>query len=195
MPPSPTRWHEAPEVKAVADRLIPLYHPHLDTYAAQIRYLFRTPPQHRAGKTVWGKAHLLTGLPAHLAQVGRSDAEPDLFLMEIALWIWLDITPAQQEALVDHELEHFKVDTQDDGAISKVLQPHDIEEFDATVARHGTWKPDLVRFAKALSAGPDASTASDALMNPADDEIGQMLEVARKSEHDAISDILRRARG
>jgi hypothetical protein len=194
--PIPVRWSEAPEVQAVADRLIPLYHVHLQTFDAEIRYVFRSEIQRKETKEIWGKAHLVTGMNAYLAQPDASRREDTLFVLEIAKPIWDRITPSQQEALVDHELEHFQIEVKEDGTLAKYLLPHSIEEFDCIVARHGAWRPDIVRFAKALSAGPDAAPpASDALVNLADGEIEAILESVRLSNAQSISDALRRARG
>ena len=58
-----------------------------------------------------------------------------------------DATPAQQDALLDHELQHFTVQTDQDGGIATddqhrpklKLRPHDVDLgwFEAVARRHG----------------------------------------------------------
>ncbi len=122
MPREPTRWIEAPEVKAIADRLIPRYHSHLRSWSEEIRYAFRDEAQVSKGRTVWGKAHKISGLACYLAT--NAPGEPnafedtpappaDMFVMEIAADIWERLNDRQREALVDHELCHFTIDFDD----------------------------------------------------------------------------------
>jgi hypothetical protein len=158
MPKDPTRWIEAPEVKDIADRLIPKYHAHLRSWAEEIRYVFRNEAQVSKGRTVWGKAHKITGLAAYMmfnspGDLNSFDEVPqraDAFVMEIAHDIWKQLTPKQQQALVDHELMHFTIEMDDNAGLVRGIRGHDVEEFREVVERHGAWKPDLAEFAEAL---------------------------------------------
>jgi hypothetical protein len=159
LPKDPTRWIEAPEVKDIADRLIPKYHAHLRSWAEEIRYVFRNEAQVSKGRTVWGKAHKIAGLPCYLATNAPGDLNAfddvppppaDMFVMEIAADIWAKLTPKQQEALVDHELMHFTIEMDDNAGLVRGIRGHDVEEFSAIAERHGAWKPDLAEFAEAL---------------------------------------------
>jgi hypothetical protein len=159
MPKDPARWIEAPEVKDIADRLIPKYHSHLMSWAEEIRYVFRNEAQVSKGKTVWGKAHKIAGLPCYLAtnapgDINAFDDVPpppaDMFVMEIAFPIWEKLTEKQRVALVDHELLHFTIAFDDNDGLVRGLRAHDIEEFREIAERYGAWKPDLAEFAEAL---------------------------------------------
>jgi hypothetical protein len=149
------RWREAPEVRVIANRLIPLYHDHLVGYEDEIRYLFRDVAQRTRGAVVWAKAHLVSGMTAYFAQ-GTSDSfadpemEPNLFVMEVALPIWQDLTDRQKDALVDHELIHFAIEENELLGPIRTIRPHDVEEFTAIASRYGAWRPALERFADAL---------------------------------------------
>jgi hypothetical protein len=159
MPKDPTRWIEAPEVKDMAERLIPKYHAHLRSWAEEIRYVFRNEAQVSKGRTVWGKAHKITGMPCYLATNAPGDANAfddvppppaDMFVMEVAADIWEKLTARQREALVDHELMHFTIEMDDNAGLVRGIRGHDVEEFREVVERHGAWKPDLAEFAEAL---------------------------------------------
>ena len=177
MPREPTRWIEAPEVKAIAERLIPRYHSHLRSWSEEIRYAFRDEAQVSKGRTVWGKAHKITGLACYLAT--NAPGEPnafedtpappaDMFVMEIAADVWERLNCRQRQALVDHELCHFTIDFDDNAGLVRGIRGHDVEEFSEIAERHGAWKPDLAEFAEALQlsllsvpAGPGAAGFAD----------------------------------
>lgn len=128
-----TAYYPAPEVEKVARLLIDEHHP--DLTDADIVYVFRDPPAKTGGKEQWGKARKITGLNAYLAE------HHAFLVVEIALDIWKSLTPAEQHALVDHELCHCDWDPHHGPSIV----PHDIEEFVAVVSRHGLWNPEVNR--------------------------------------------------
>lgn len=170
MPKDPTRWIEAPEVKDIAERLIPKHHAHLRSWAEEIRYVFRKEAQVSKGRAVWGKAHKITGLPCYLAtnapgDVNAFDDTPppsaDMFVMEIAHDIWTRLTPKQQEALVDHELMHFTIEMDDNAGVVRGIRGHDVEEFSAIAQRHGAWRPDLIEFADAMQLSLISAVETD----------------------------------
>jgi hypothetical protein len=122
----PVQFRNAPEVKEIAEAIIPEHHPHLDD--AVISYIFRSEHEERNGRTVWGTARHPTGI---LAYYSRAD-----FIIDIAEDIWFDLTEAQQLALVDHELSHCV-----EGKKGWEIQGHDIEEFESIIDRHGLYTP------------------------------------------------------
>jgi len=87
-------------------------------------------------------------------------------------WQDLAVSAAQRAALLDHELCHVTVKLDDrtheptyDERGRKVYRTrkHDLEEFEAVVARHGCYKRDLESFAKTLleKAATEPFTACD----------------------------------
>lgn len=152
-----TQWREAPEVKEIADRLIPEHHQRIELYMDEIRYIFRDKAAKSRGNTVFGKAHKVGGMSCYLMHSAPGDVNkygeqpPDCFVMEIAENVWENLTTRQRTALVDHELMHFDaVLNEQTGEMNLGLRPHDIEEFSAIASRYGAWHPPLVEFAEAL---------------------------------------------
>lgn len=121
-------WEEAPaEVVEIAEKLIALYHP--DLTDASIGLLFRSEAPVSNGKITYGQCK----------KVGKDVAvflDYD-FLIWFAADSWGGLSERQREALVDHELCHaaFKADH------SPYIRPHDFEEFDCIIERHGFWRP------------------------------------------------------
>lgn len=150
-------WREAPEVKEIADALIPEHHQRIELYMDDIRYIFRDKAAKSNGHTVFGKAHKVGGMACYLMHSVTGDVNkygdqpPSCFVIEIAEPVWENMTQRQRVALVDHELEHLDaVMNERTGEMSLVLKPHDVEEFRSIVARHGAWHPPLTEFAEAL---------------------------------------------
>lgn len=141
----------AHEVAATAVPLIAEYHQRLAD--VPIVYVFRSPASRARGRIVLGRASRVVGLNAFLAALAGGDATEDLieaaarsygfFVMEIAHQEWWHATQPEQVALVDHELCHFDVDPET-GELK--IRPHDLEEFNAVVARHGAWSSDVAVF-------------------------------------------------
>lgn len=154
-----TTYSYAPEVERIAETLIRDHRRDLiENGAIRIEYLFRSEAALSKGREVWGTARKVTGLNAFLAvdkgdaPVGRpgddDEVEP-FFVIEIAHDIWQTLSRRQRIALVDHELTHLRVVTNEKGETVLKLAGHDVEEFTAILRRHGTYKPDLAFFAKA----------------------------------------------
>lgn len=140
------RW--APEVEAIAKRLIEQVPEHQDLDGVRIVYLFRKKAQSSRGRTVLGSARRISGLPgwlSHPAQRRSEFAEPlDYFLVEIAHDTWLTLDDHQRVALVDHELSHCAVvDDPKADEIRLVIRHHDVEEFRGVIKRNGLWKSDV----------------------------------------------------
>lgn len=139
----------APDVREIAQRLIPLHHSHL--LDVRIEYLFTDKVAKRAKKEVWGTLRKVGSLAAYLA--GDENAKEhgvteEFFVMTITGPVWEELTDAQKEALVDHELCHGGVGHDKKGDVKLGIIPHDLEEFTSIVKRHGLWREDVKRFAE-----------------------------------------------
>ncbi len=150
----PTTFEDAPEVEDIAGRLIRDHHAYLRQ--SDIRYLFRVADSWtKSGKEVYGQATVVSGAMRHIA--GDADA-----VVLVNARIWSDLSDAQREALVDHELTHLQPRTDADGDIQShpdgrpilCTTSHDVEEFAAVIKRHGLWRPDLERAAAVFRAVP-----------------------------------------
>jgi len=156
-----TTYTRAPEVEAIANRLIPRHHVHLvELGHVRIDYVFRSEAARSGGRTVAGKARKVTGLSAFLAigddaPEGRPDEDtPEVepfFVVEVAADVWSALTPKQRRALVDHELSHLKVRLDDEDNLALSLAAHEVEEFVAVVERHRMWRPELEDLVKAAT--------------------------------------------
>jgi hypothetical protein len=103
--------------------------------------------------------HLMLGKCVKASDLQRELVEWD-FVILLNKEVWEDIQFGKEKklALLDHELCHAEVSTDKEGDPvrdekgRKVwrVRRHDIEEFNAVVIRHGTYKADLERFAEAL---------------------------------------------
>ena len=147
-----TTYELAPEVEAVAKRIIDKDHPTLR--AIRIEYVFREKAAKSHGRAVAGTARKVTGVNALLATPGAQSSE-DLafFLITIARDIWDGLDQRKREALVDHELTHCAVQIDDTtGEAVLALRGHDLEEFASVVQRHGLWSDDLEFFVTSLPA-------------------------------------------
>jgi hypothetical protein len=103
--------------------------------------------------------HLVLGRCVKASDLQRELVDWDfVILLNQEVWEDSDFTVDKRKALLDHELCHAeraldkdyqpKVDTR--GRPVWCTRKHDIEEFQAIVERHGTYKSDLERFAEAL---------------------------------------------
>lgn len=139
-------YTDAPEVDALVKRLVVQHHGHLA--GERIRCVFRSEHAKDGGKAVLGKARKVSGLNAFLS--GNDDEA--YFVIEIANDIWLGMNDAERLALVDHELSHcgIKVNAKTFEQ-TLVIRPHDLEEFNAIVERHGLWRRDVKDFLTAAS--------------------------------------------
>lgn len=149
------------EVQKVAEGLIKNFHPHLN--GATIVYLFQNKRDRATGaavipiskgKPVLGQAKLVTGLNAFLVSgATRTDGDEidPFFVLLITKPAWDRMKAAQRQALVDHELCHFGID---DESGKPTLIPHDLEEFNAIVRRHGLWEESVEQFFKSAKQIP-----------------------------------------
>lgn len=167
-------YRYAPEIEEIAKGLIRKYHQHLQQLApTEMRYVFRSSAAKKQGKIILGKAKKVAGFNAFLADecaptIAEEAGEPDpIFVIEVAADHWELLSPEQRRALVDHELTHCRLEVSKEGAMIKVIAPHDVEEFTEIIERHGLWKPDVkdfvIRSARAhpsLFDEPDISPAA-----------------------------------
>lgn len=146
------QFSEAPEVSEIAWELIEEYHEGLSE--AKIRYLSRSGKSWASkGKTVLGRARKLSGELRHFT--GDFD-----FLIVVNREHWLNLTPGQKRALVDHELCHCGRTYRDDGGWTWTVVPHDTEEFAGVIRRHGLWQEDVKLLAKAIRECRDPQQAT-----------------------------------
>lgn len=171
----PTTWTAADPVEKIAAKLIREHHEHL--IDANICYLFVDPPPKRNGKEIAGRASKIGDkLNAQLEAYGGPRMVGDQavpvydFLIEISEDHWHARDAAGRKALVDHELMHcfWKWDAvvheivdaetgETREETEKVFKAwttrnHDIEAFDAVVARHGLWTGELANFADVVDS-------------------------------------------
>jgi hypothetical protein len=134
----------------MAEGLIAEHHKHLLDYAGyapRMEYVFRDKAQIAGGKMTLGTMHIVSNLNAFLADREEDDgAGQPFFCMVIAHDSWLNLTVAQREALVDHELCHCGLSLGKDDRLKLHIVPHDVEEFAAVLHRHGTWEDGLQSF-------------------------------------------------
>lgn len=146
-----TLYRLAPEVRAIAEDLIASTEDHKLLERCTIIYLFRDKAPISKGRTVLGRARRIGGLNAFLSGYQPDDqliAPTPYFVIEISWNTWVDLTPAGQRALVDHELCHLGVDPDTDELF---MRGHDLEEFTAIVRRHGLWQADVSAVARAMA--------------------------------------------
>lgn len=138
--PVVTEFTEAPEVKGIAEKMIPAYHGHLES--ARIRYLFTTKDMKKHGDVVLGKAKTAGSLVKFFGQCD--------FVLVLALKEWSEADAKTREALVDHELCHCSFKVSEKGVQSWALRGHDIEEFREVIDRRGLWSSASEKFVETV---------------------------------------------
>lgn len=165
----------ATAVQGIADELIQKHHSHLLGVRVQCLFLDKTPKS--KGKEQWGRAKKISGLPAFLADDpdrlpnDYEDQPPDFFVIEISEEAWDGLKPRGRRALVDHELSHCEIETDDEGRVSLAIVDHDVTEFEAIIRRHGLWNDSVKEFVEAGAEQLTLDGAMDELPKPADDEL------------------------
>ena len=144
-----TTYKDAPEVKKIAEELIPKYHQHIVDFNVRVDYLFIDKVPMKGDSEVWGTCRKITNLNAYLAADKQSGGDP-FFVITISEPIW-DVLPEDKRiALVDHELCHTSAEYQEKDDEEPVLKlsckPHDMEEFACIVKRHGMWRDSIQEF-------------------------------------------------
>jgi hypothetical protein len=126
-------WSEAStEVINLARQVIDDWHPDLNE--ARIGFVFRDKGTQSGGRVT-------------IAQASKISPKMQVFMdFDFIIWIseedFTQLTSAQREALIDHELCHC-IFYEDDNTAK--MRKHDIEEFVCIVQRHGMWSADLLR--------------------------------------------------
>jgi FAD/FMN-containing dehydrogenase len=130
-------YSDSESVEAVAQRLIPMYHPELST--ARIKYIFVDKAGMRNGRPRMGKVNKVTGAYEYLLEMD--------FIVEVASDQWNEQTDRQRQALIDHLLEQCTGEEDENtGDMKWVVREPDIHEFSAILRRHGAWNGDLTTF-------------------------------------------------
>lgn len=147
---SPRKDNVRAEPYEILDRIREAHHPHLSE--ARIALVWRKDVKaDRDGRLVLGQAKKATDL-------GREFSDFDLIVL-LNEEAWADLTPAQRDLLVDHELMHFALVEKEGspirderGRLCYRLRRHDLEEFRDVVARHGILMDDVAAFAEVCAA-------------------------------------------
>ena len=136
-----TLFPEAMELAAT--EVIPSWHEHLNRVT--IAYLAVDEMKTRNLET-WAKIRKAT-------PVERCLADADLVLV-VNEGIWGVLSKAQRIALLDHEFCHVTWDAEKDEI---KMAHHDLEEFNAVVRRHGSWRDSIKLFGEQLELFEDVS--------------------------------------
>lgn len=148
-----TKYTPAPDVKKIAEELIPKYHHHLENI--RIEYVMADKAPKHGGKEVWGYVRKISSLPAYLAAEpsDQKDGQTEsFFVMVISEPVWVNLMPDKRIALVDHELCHCGVEVDDEGNSKLILIPHDLEDFTSIVRRYGLWREDVRDFVNTVKS-------------------------------------------
>ncbi|RJQ26097.1 hypothetical protein C4577_04145 [Candidatus Parcubacteria bacterium] len=144
------KFFPAPDVKEIADELIPKNHRHL--VGVRMDFLFSETTPKRGGKDVWGTMRKVSSLAAYLG-ADKTDQERGVndpfFVMTISQPIWDELEEKDRIALVDHELCHAAVELDDQGDSILGTKSHDVEEFSEIIERHGLWRKSVQEFVEA----------------------------------------------
>lgn len=145
-----TQLWDAPEVREIAQQIIPKSHTRLE--GKEIRYAFCAKNPKAYGKPAWGKTQVVGGTAAALAKGLASmqvavDGPERFYLITISRPTWNNLTLAQKEALVDQRLCACGISAK--GA--PCIWPPDVHEYSAVINRHGLWEYDVQQFAKQIA--------------------------------------------
>ena len=139
-----SEYSHSNEVLMIANALIKEHHPHLEKTA--IAYLFTDEKGKGCGGEMLAKAKKASPLIRYFAEV-------DLVVL-VQKERWDGFTHQQRVALVDHELCHFTTHVSEEGEVRYSIRPHDLEEFQEVVGRHGLWKPDVEAMRRVMPDPP-----------------------------------------
>jgi hypothetical protein len=172
------QYSPADEPAEIGKKLIKKHHDHLSGRRVEFLYVERLDKDGNSqaitvkGKSLYGKAKLVTGLNAYLTGMHAANESP-LFVILITKHFWTSASQEFKHALVDHELSHCWYDSEND---KYSLLGHDVEEFVAIVRRHGAWEHGLDEFFKAAKQIKMAF-AEPAAKQPAPETIASRREV------------------
>lgn len=134
----------------VLDKMVDDNHGHLKSakIALAWRYGWKTDPD---GRLKLGQARKASELDREM------HCYDFVILLNHEAWNAAEFSEKQMAALIDHELCHCEVAKDEQGEVKEDeqgrtiwrIRKHDVEEFTEIVSRHGLWKGDLEKFAKA----------------------------------------------
>lgn len=136
------KYKSAPEVEKLVSQLIKECPEFVELQRANIICRFRCGSWKSRGKDIQALAKLLSPYE-------RFELAAELSI-QVNENFWIKLTAKQKEALIFHQLCHFKPKTDNYGAnvISKQdqrivyqLVDHDFEEFKSVITKYGLWMP------------------------------------------------------
>lgn len=152
-------YSTAESAEAVAQHLIPLYHPELAT--ARIKFISVDKGAVKNGKIVPGKTRRISGAMEYLLECD--------FLIEIAMDSWNEKTESQRHAMMDHLLERLTGEEDEkSGEMKWTTREPDVEEFTSILRRHGAWNDDLASFATVAKTVDVDSLVEDVVSSAAE---------------------------
>ena len=147
---------QAPEIYRLLEELVRKYHAS-DLAEAKIGIMLVYGVKPDADEKVWwGKARLVS-------ERDREYHDHD-FIVDLNFDVWRALEPAQQRALLDHELMHCgRRENDQTGESTFYLRKHDLEEFHDIVQRHGVkWRPAAEEFVKRALGQKDPTLFDEA---------------------------------
>lgn len=145
------KFYPAPEVMAVAHKLIEKYHSVLVN--ARFQYSFRDGTWNKNGSICPGEVKKLSPYVALIANID--------FGMIINAKYWALLNTARREALVDHLLSYCSCDEDKDGNLKWVKLNPTIVEFPSVIERHGAYDANLEEMEKSLDEYHKETTKMD----------------------------------
>lgn len=152
----------APEVAKVAQPLIRAHHAHLQGF--RVEFVFSREQQSLHNAPALASASLWRGLKAFLASNPDAPSDTielfpesvgedhDFFVIRVWHDGWRQLNAKEKKYLVDHELCHCGAEEKDGKTKLKII-PHDLEDFQACVERHGLVWQSVRAFAKSIEKG------------------------------------------
>ncbi len=109
-------------------------------------------------------------------------------IIRVEAWAWSRLGPAEQEALIAHELCHGEMS--DKGAVR--IMKHDLEEFGFVVRKYGAWQQSIALFDKQLAMfepglGTSAPVEGDQTVVPFERPKGRNGAAASATPAEAIA--------
>lgn len=150
---------------AMLDEVVQKWHGHLTD--ASIVLAWNTSWSADAdGRLVLGKCKKASDLDRELFASTADEGEQRQldFVILLNEEAWHEMGPAQQTALLDHEVSHCAIAEDENGhpkhdecgRVCYRIKKHDLEEFRDVVSRHGAYKSDIEAFVRAAVEGKKA---------------------------------------
>jgi hypothetical protein len=136
------------------------HHAHMQHADAVIFFVMRAEPKVKGGRMELGSLRLPPNEPLARWLLARYCGGLPDFIMTLDLTWWRDASPQARVALVDHELTHAMIATNqhgeerfdETGRPIWAIQSHDLEEFNRIVAKYGAWSDDIQQFLRAAGS-------------------------------------------